>query len=78
MKKRSKRLRKEVFERNNYTCQKCRIKDESLNILEAHHIKPLFKGGEDELANLITLCKDGHHFSPNKKEEFKKVQEKLK
>lgn len=69
MKKRDKILRKKVFERDNFTCQKCKIIDDE-SLLEAHHITPLCFGGKDETENLITLCKDCHHFAPNKKEEF--------
>ena len=70
MKKRNQTLRKEVFERDNFTCQKCKIHDDKTEILEAHHIIPLVMGGKDELDNLITLCNDCHHYAPNKKQEF--------
>lgn len=63
-------LRKKVFERDNFTCQKCKVQDKSARILEAHHINPLYANGEDELNNLITLCSNCHHFAPNKKQEF--------
>jgi 5-methylcytosine-specific restriction endonuclease McrA len=70
MKTRDKTLRKKVFERDNFTCQKCGIQDKTAKILEAHHIVPLFVNGEDELTNLITLCADCHHFAPDSKQEF--------
>jgi predicted restriction endonuclease len=69
MKKR-KNLGKKVFERDNYTCQKCKIQDKTARILEAHHTIPLYLSGSDELDNLMTLCSDCHHFAPNDKKEF--------
>jgi len=63
-------LKRQAFERDNFTCQKCKIVDKSSKTLEAHHIVPLFDRGEDNLDNLITLCSDCHHFAPNKKEDF--------
>lgn len=69
MKKRKKILKK-VFERDNYTCQKCKIQDKTAKILEAHHIVPLVFEGKDELDNLITLCGNCHHFAPNNRQEF--------
>lgn len=70
MKERNQTLRKRVFERDNFVCQKCKIQDKKLRILEAHHITPLVNEGEDELDNLITLYSDCHHFAPNNKKEF--------
>ena len=70
MKERNQTLRKKVFERDNFTCQKCKIQDKTARILEAHHIIPLFIEGNDDLNNLITLCNDCHHFAPDNKEEF--------
>ncbi|MDO8517507.1 MAG: HNH endonuclease [Nanoarchaeota archaeon] len=70
MKKRNSVLRKKAFERDDFTCQKCKIQDKSEKFLEAHHIIPLTFQGKDELENLITLCLDCHHFAPNNKEEF--------
>jgi 5-methylcytosine-specific restriction endonuclease McrA len=78
MKERNQTLRKRVFERDNFTCQKCKIQDKTTRILEAHHIIPLFVEGNDDLNNLITLCSDCHHFAPDNKEEFDKyMQEEM-
>ncbi len=63
-------LRKKVFERDDFTCKKCKIQDKTAKILEAHHINPLYAGGMDEIENLITLCFDCHHFAPDNKKEF--------
>lgn len=70
MKQRNQTLKKKAFERDNFTCQKCKIQDKTTKILEVHHISPLVFGGKDELDNLITLCSDCHRYAPNKKEEF--------
>lgn len=70
VKQRSQTLRTKIFERDNFTCQKCKLEDKTGKLLEAYHINLLAKEGKDELQNLITLCKDCHHFAPNNKEEF--------
>jgi hypothetical protein len=70
-----KNLRKIVFERDNYTCQKCKTQDKTARILEAHHKIPLVYGGKDELYNLVTLCFDCHHFAPNNIKEFEEYME---
>jgi 5-methylcytosine-specific restriction endonuclease McrA len=70
MKKRNQTLKKKVFERDDFICQKCKIQDKTSRILEAHHLVSLCYGGKDELDNLITLCSDCHHFAPNKKKDF--------
>jgi 5-methylcytosine-specific restriction endonuclease McrA len=63
-------LRKKVFKRDDFTCQKCKIQDKTAKILEAHHITPLFLQGEDKLDNLITLCFDCYKFAPDNRQEF--------
>lgn len=68
--KRKSAFRKKCFERDNFTCKKCKLEDKTGRKLEAHHIIPLVFDGKDELENLITLCFDCHHFAPNKKEDF--------
>lgn len=53
-------LRKETFERDNYTCQCCLKRDGS--ILNAHHILPFSKHVDlrYDVNNLITLCYTCH------------------
>lgn len=62
-----KEWRKKVFERDNYTCQKCRAKGV---YLEAHHIKPfaIFIELRFVLSNGLTLCKHCHSKEPKGKE----------
>ena len=68
---RSMTLRRKTLEKDDFTCQKCKLNDPTAKLLEIHHINPLYSEGKDELSNLITLCLDCHHFAPNKEEEFK-------
>lgn len=51
--------RKQVFERDNYTCQHCNQKG---GVLNAHHIKQFahFPELRFEVSNGITLCKECH------------------
>lgn len=54
--------RKEVYQRDNYTCQNCGITSEGSNGVElhAHHIVPKSHGGSHRKSNLVTLCRDCH------------------
>jgi hypothetical protein len=47
--------RDKVFERDAYTCQICGKKSPEI-IPQLSHIKPIYKGGTDNIDNLITLC----------------------
>lgn len=55
-------IRKQVYKRDNYTCQICGIqyKDKNGNPLHAHHIVPYRINRDDSLDNLITLCASCH------------------
>lgn len=59
-----KEWRKAVYERDNYTCQKCGLKSGNGKAVELHphHIKPFatFPELRFEVSNGITLCKDCH------------------
>lgn len=49
----SKEMRKQIFERDNYTCQLCY----SWHTIYCHHIEPQGSASED---NLVTLCLKCH------------------
>lgn len=54
----TKKLRQDILDRDNYTCQVCgnsTHKEPNL-LLEIDHIKPVSKGGVTEMKNLRTLC----------------------
>lgn len=50
-----KRLRAEVFARDNYTCAYCQ-QSFGPTELECDHIEPISKGGTNEKGNLVTAC----------------------
>jgi hypothetical protein len=51
--------RKLVLERDNYTCQSCKIQLPGTK-LDIHHKIPTRKGGTHDHKNLVTLCKKCH------------------
>lgn len=51
----SKKLRFEVFKRDKFTCQYCGRKAPDV-VLNVDHIKPVAKGGTNNIFNLITSC----------------------
>lgn len=53
----NKKLRFEVFKRDNFTCQYCGRKAPDI-VLNVDHIVPVSKGGTNELLNLTTSCFD--------------------
>lgn len=53
----SKKIRFEVFKRDSFTCQYCAAKPPQVP-LEIDHIKPVSKGGNNLIDNLITSCFD--------------------
>ena len=54
-KKLSKKIRFEVFKRDNFTCQYCGRKAPDV-VLEVDHITPVAKGGQNNIMNLIKSC----------------------
>lgn len=75
MRKRNRILRRKVFERDNYTCKKCSLQDREMRQIEGHHVVPLWKGGKNDIDNMITLCSDCHRFVPETKKEFEEYME---
>jgi hypothetical protein len=65
-----KRISREVFKRDNYTCQYCGIVGGKL---EVDHIIAFSKGGNDDMSNLTTSC-----LKCNRKKKDKSVQEFIK
>ncbi|WP_396632575.1 HNH endonuclease [Maribacter sp. R86514] len=63
----SQKLRFEIFQRDNFTCQYCGKSREDDNIkLELDHIMPVSAGGTDDYHNLITSCKKCNQGKSNK------------
>jgi|APHM01.1.fsa_nt_gi Restriction endonuclease len=67
------KLRTQAYERDEYECQNCGLKEGSGGgevVLHAHHIVPVSKGGNHCMSNLATLCQTCHskihpHMSSN-------------
>ena len=55
----TKKLRFELFKRDNFTCQYCgrNVKNDGIKIV-IDHVIPYSKGGKTEMNNLVTACKD--------------------
>ncbi len=68
-------FRKVCLNRDNYTCQKCKLEDSSGKKLEIHHILPLIFDGCDDVKNMITLCFNCHRHAPNEPEKFKEYMD---
>lgn len=77
----SKTLRFEVFKRDKFTCQYCGRMAPDV-ILEVDHINPVSEGGENELLNLITSCRDCNRGKGKRKlsdsKEIQVQQDRLK
>lgn len=52
-------LQRQVFERDNFRCRHCKGKSKNYE-LHAHHVIHREHGGEDNIENIITLCKTCH------------------
>ena len=53
----SKKIRFEVFKRDQFTCQYCGRTVPDV-ILHVDHIQPVSKGGTNDILNLVTSCRD--------------------
>jgi hypothetical protein len=51
----SKKIRFEIFKRDNFTCRYCGKKPPEV-MLEMDHLMPISEGGKDDLNNLLTSC----------------------
>lgn len=63
------RLRREVFERDDFTCQYCGARG---GRLECDHVIPVSRGGKHATSNLVTAC-----FSCNRSKRAQTVDEWL-
>jgi hypothetical protein len=52
------KLRFDILERDNHTCQACGATPQDGATLEIDHIKPIAKGGTDDPLNLQVLCRE--------------------
>ncbi len=77
----SKKLRFEVFKRDNFTCQYCGRMAPDV-ILEVDHINPVKNKGTNDILNLVTSCKDCNRGKGARKlsesDTLKKQQQQLK
>jgi 5-methylcytosine-specific restriction endonuclease McrA len=51
-------IREYFLERANFKCEKCGA--ENNHNLEIHHTLPIYKGGNNNIDNLIVLCRNCH------------------
>ena len=56
----SQKTRFEVFKRDKFTCQYCGRSAPEV-ILEVDHVKPVAKGGTNDIMNLVTACWECNH-----------------
>ena len=64
------KVKNEVLERDDFTCQKCGFRDASGKDLEIHHLNPKIFNGNEELQNLSILCSICHKHAPDNEKEF--------
>lgn len=50
-------VKKEVLQRDNYSCRKCGCRDD----LTLHHVLPQRLNGSDEKYSLVSLCRRCHN-----------------
>lgn len=53
-----KRLRFQIFRRDNFACRYCGITAQAGAVLEVDHVTPRSAGGKDVPTNLVTACED--------------------
>jgi quercetin dioxygenase-like cupin family protein len=68
----SARIRDEILERDNYTCQICnKNKDDKEILLDVHHID--YDTNNQEYSNLICLCKTCHNWTNSNRDFWRNV-----
>lgn len=73
----TKSVRFEVFKRDSFKCQYCGASAPDV-ILEVDHIVPVAEGGENDMMNLITSCRDCNRGKGKKKLTDRQTIEKQK
>lgn len=77
----SKKTRFEVFKRDGFTCQYCGRMAPDV-VLEVDHINPVANGGDNDIMNLVTSCRDCNRGKGKRKlsnkDEIKAQQAQLK
>jgi 5-methylcytosine-specific restriction endonuclease McrA len=58
--------RKNVFRRDNWTCQYCGFRSKNPKTLTIDHVHPRSRGGDSSWTNLITSCESCNHSKSNK------------
>lgn len=71
----SKKIRFEVYKRDSFTCQYCGRKAPDVE-LEVDHIKPVAKGGSNDIMNLVTSCVDCNRGKSDRELDDNSVVEK--
>jgi hypothetical protein len=71
----SQKVRFEVFKRDSFCCQYCGQSAPDV-ILEVDHIKPVAGGGDNDITNLITSCRDCNNGKGARPLDDKSVMEK--
>ena len=59
--------RKNVFKRDNFTCQYCGLKSKNPKSLTIDHVMPRSRGGDSSWTNLVTACAKCNTKKGNKK-----------
>jgi hypothetical protein len=71
------KIKKQVFERDKFTCQKCGF-NEIISDLEIHHIQSKIFSGDGGIKNLVTLCSICNNYAPDLENQFLKyLEEKI-
>mgnify|MGYP002700374209 CR=1 FL=1 len=73
----SNKIRFEVFKRDSFSCQYCGQSAPDV-VLNADHIKPVAKGGDNSITNLITSCFDCNSGKSDRELDDKSVLNKQK
>ena len=68
------KIRRIIYIRDNFTCQKC---GKTKIVLDIHHIKPFLESFDNSLNNLVALCRSCHMKEENNLRRKTKVKNKI-